>query len=708
LDVAGDIKFTGTLFVGAGVTGSSGQVLSSDGAGSLAWITAGGTYYGNNGVSMVGTSLGLGGTLSQNTQIGTSNFFLSFTGLGGTQSLFVSSTGNVGIGMTNPIQKFVLAGGIGTTAPKAGYFSTDNMLLSSLDGGAYFGRVGLKENQWGLNNFGATWTSKGTAQNWNSVAMSSDGKIQTMGVGTSGLVWVSYDYGATWASKASAQNWNSVAMSSDGRIQTMGVGTSGLVWISSDYGATWTSKATAQNWNSAAMSSDGKVQTMGVGTSGNIWVSYDYGVTWASKGSAQNWNSVAMSSDGKIQTMGVGVSGLVWVSYDYGVTWTSKATAQNWTSVAMSSDGRVQTMGVGTTGNLWVSYDYGATWISKATAQNWSSVAMSSDGKIQTAVVYGGLIWESIDYGLTWNSKASALNWGAIAMSSDGKLQTAAVEAGGNIWISATDSYIFGSVGIGTTNPGYKLEVVGDAMFSSKLGIGATGTRAFNVTTDASIGTNLSVGGSLVLTSLPVGVGTSVLYIASNGTVTKGLLSVGVNSKVITLSPEYPGASLGADGSGTTAVSITSDNTLNAGGVGWKNYYELSSTQAALQDYTVVVRVTLPADFGSWETGSCPGSTCAMEVAYQTGLGTVADNAVSYIVSNDIDVPGTAVCTVGTTASATWGSNGCTSAVLNDGIAPQWNAAGETAVIRIKMAAKNTSSAITRIGDIILRYRSTF
>ncbi len=251
-----------------------------------------------------------------------------------------------------------------------------------------------------------------------------------------------------------------------------------------------------------------------------------------------------------------------------------------------------------------------------------------------------------------------------------------------------SDLYLTGRIGIGTSIPGYKLQIVGDA----------------------NISTNLGIGGSLSLTALPVGVGTSVLYIASNGVITQGTLPVTsvVNSKVIVLSPEYPGGALSADGSGTTAVSMTSDNTLNAGGVGWKNYYELSSTSGSLQDYSVLVRVTLPSDFGSWETGSCPGSTCALEFAYQTGVGTTGDNAVSYLVSNDVDTPGTTVCSIGNTANTSWGSSGCTEATLNDGVAPEWDAASETAVIRVKMASKSTASALARVGDIILRYRSRF
>ena len=61
------------------------------------------TYSATNGLTLSGSNqFGLGGTLTQNTQIGTSNNSLSFIGLGGTQSLFIGASGYVGIGTTAP------------------------------------------------------------------------------------------------------------------------------------------------------------------------------------------------------------------------------------------------------------------------------------------------------------------------------------------------------------------------------------------------------------------------------------------------------------------------------------------------------------------------------------------------------------------------------------------------------------------------------
>jgi hypothetical protein len=181
----------------------------------------------------------------------------------------------------------------------------------------------------------------------------------------------------------------------------------------------------------------------------------------------------------------------------------------------------------------------------------------------------------------------------------------------------------------------------------------------------------------------------------------------------MTIAPEYPGATLTADGSATTNGSMTSDNMLNAGSVGWMNYYEWSSTQAALQDYTIITRVTLPEDFDSWSTGACPGADCALWLAYQTGTNLTADNAVSWQINNQTDTPGTTVCSVADQQSTTWTAAGttaiyCAESTLNDAGAPEWDAAGETAVIRIKVKAKNTASAKARIGDITLKYRAKF
>src|SRR4030043_155058 len=111
LDVTGDINLTGTIF-SAGTSGSPTQVLSSTGTG-LEWVDAAGigsSFGATNGLQIIGTNIGLGGTLTQNTEIGTSSFGLSFIGINSnTQALYISSHGRIGIGTTGPGQKLSLS-----------------------------------------------------------------------------------------------------------------------------------------------------------------------------------------------------------------------------------------------------------------------------------------------------------------------------------------------------------------------------------------------------------------------------------------------------------------------------------------------------------------------------------------------------------------------------------------------------------------------
>jgi photosystem II stability/assembly factor-like uncharacterized protein/archaellum component FlaC len=394
---------------------------------------------------------------------------------------------SAGTGGATYIEKFAVANNGQTTIGtynsavsaqgfKQSLFSTDNMQLGQLEGGAYFGRVGVKEQQLALSNYGNTWVAKDSSRVWTFVAMSSDGKIQTA-TEQFGPIYVSTDYGNTWNGKASALNWyGGIAMSSDGKIQTAAA-YAGQIYVSTDYGNTWVGKDSGRAWYDVAMSSDGKIQTA-VANGGQIYVSTDYGNTWTAKDSSRNWYQVAMSSDGKIQTAVVN-SGQIYVSTDYGNTWTVKDSSRGWYGIAMSSDGKIQTATV-FVGQIYISTDYGNTWTAKDSARRWYyGVAMSSDGKIQTAPVNAGQIYISTDYGNTWTPKDSMRAWNSVAMSSDGKIQTA-VMTNGQIYISNADSYLpAGNFALGTDSPSAQLHTTGTVRFAS------LGSAGANLTTDA-------------------------------------------------------------------------------------------------------------------------------------------------------------------------------------------------------------------------------
>ena len=323
---------------------------------------------------------------------------------------------------------------VGLFGVSPGQFSVGGLLIGQNEGGAYLGRVEVRENSWQVlsGTEGVNWTARMTDSNrqWFSIAMSSDGRIQAAVV-NNGQIYTSYDYGVTWTARESNRAWRCIAMSSDGRIQTA-LGFSSQIYASYDYGVTWTARQSSRSWEGIAMSSDGRIQTAVV-NNGQIYTSYDYGVTWIARESSRSWSDIAMSSDGRIQTA-LGFSSQIYTSYDYGVTWTARQSSRGWSKIAMSSDGRIQTA-IEPYGQIYTSYDYGVTWTVRENSRIWFGIAISSDGRIQTAVVQNGQIYTSYDYGVTWTARESNRAWRCIAMSSDGRIQTA-IGNSGRIYIS--------------------------------------------------------------------------------------------------------------------------------------------------------------------------------------------------------------------------------------------------------------------------------
>jgi hypothetical protein len=447
----------------------------------------------SDGVDDVGAGDNLGNhTATQNIIL--NGYWLS--GDGGSEGVYVTNNGNVGIGEANPVARLVVgqsgdillkaagedAGDIifqNSTGTQKGRMWGDptagqNMLcLSSADNTADItidqsGNVGIgtasPDAKLEVNgniktvgiyetSVGDTWTAKESNRKWRSVAMSADGTKQTAVGGYPGneQIYVSTDSGNTWTAKESNREWFSVAMSADGTKQTAVV-LYGQIYVSTDSGNNWTAKESNREWVSVAMSADGTKQTAVV-YGGQIYISTDSGNTWTAKESNRIWRSVAMSADGTKQTA-VAAGWQIYVSTDTGNTWTAKESNRNWFSVSMSADGTKQTAVV-YGGQIYISTDSGNIWTAKESNRDWMSVAMSADGTKQTAVVYGGQIYISTDSGNIWTAKESNRGWESVAMSADGTKRTAVVYSG-QIYISG----IVG-VGIGTTNPIGRLDVNG-------------------------------------------------------------------------------------------------------------------------------------------------------------------------------------------------------------------------------------------------------
>ena len=135
IGISGDANFTNNLKIGGTLTltqgATDGYLLKSDANGNASWIDPaslglGTTYAAGNGLNLSSYTFKLGGTLTEATQIDTSSFGLSFIGLGNTQSLYIASSGFIGIGTTNPTAALEIAGTSGEITTDSG-----NLTLSA-------------------------------------------------------------------------------------------------------------------------------------------------------------------------------------------------------------------------------------------------------------------------------------------------------------------------------------------------------------------------------------------------------------------------------------------------------------------------------------------------------------------------------------------------------------------------------------------------
>ena len=248
----------------------------------------------------------------------------------------------------------------------------------------------------------------------------------------------------------------------------------------------------------------------------------------------------------------------------------------------------------------------------------------------------------------------------------------AQVDAGtstSSIWINKT----------GTGGNLIKMQKSGSDMFVVDSGGNATfgGDSSGNVT--LTLGEGIGLQGAIRYNAT-----SELLEFYING----AWLPLGYIDNKITLSAEYPGAVLSADGTSNVGV-MTSDSEGTASNS--MNYYEWSSSETSLNDYDVRVRFTLPNDFYSWSTG---GITFNF-VTEATGTTNNKLDFYVYLESSatvDGSSTGQASSSAGvwkTTTIAGSGLNECTGA-------------GTTCMLIIKMSSVNDSYA--RVGDIDIQY----
>jgi hypothetical protein len=173
-------------------------------------------------------------------------------------------------------------------------------------------------------------------------------------------------------------------------------------------------------------------------------------------------------------------------------------------------------------------------------------------------------------------------------------------------------------------------------------------------------------------------------------------------AKTLILSPEYAGAVLTAYYGAGTDTDITGNLTSDTDttqGTTIRNYYQWERTTDATQHfYTVAVRVTLPADFSAWATSN------ALQVNYitESATNTVSDPDVRVYNENNATI----VASSADNASTSWTTVTIDDSTLDDGASSEWDAAGETSVIYLRMGS--ASSNFVHVGDIVLNYLAKF
>lgn len=150
------------------------------------------------------------------------------------------------------------------------------------------------------------------------------------------------------------------------------------------------------------------------------------------------------------------------------------------------------------------------------------------------------------------------------------------------------------------------------------------------------------------------------------------------------LHPGYEGASYQGDGSDNVGqLAVSSDN------INLKNFYMWTSTKPTLQDYDVIIRLTLSPDFQRW-TGS------GIVLSYRSTSASADDNKTDVQVYDTNGVPVTLVGSSTSLASTSW-----TSTTLTFSGTPTWTK-GQEFIIRLKVSARDNYQM--QLGDLKLNY----
>lgn len=239
------------------------------------------------------------------------------------------------------------------------------------------------------------------------------------------------------------------------------------------------------------------------------------------------------------------------------------------------------------------------------------------------------------------------------------------------------NNIVTGTSVVGATNP-----LVLDAGATSAVVGGSNATLTVNNT--APLWNANQLRGKPISTTVPTVVGQILRWDGTNWT--PYIIPSDTSKKKLVLSAEYPGAIITPPTTGDHKGNLTGDNTRGTAPL-YMNYYKwIGHSSSGTHTYQVIVRITLPNDFTSWQT------TDAVQIYNKATLG----SSVKFDIYRESS---TAIFTTTPITYTTFTSY----SLLDSSFPANWVTRGQTVVFVITLNA--ASNGEVWLGDIILNYK---